>query len=593
MLKYQEINLSSLPHLDFSRGDLKSVTQVYLQAAHDMMMALHEKRGSSIDVLRFRSAVIDHLIQQLFIVSENEIKRGHSDWQSNYTVVSQGGYGRRELCLHSDVDLLFLYEGDEKKYVETIVEKILHPLWDLGLDIGHATRTVPECKHIMLEDLTVLTSMMDARFLIGSEKLWDKFHKGFWKTMSQRSRRQKFYDLKLNESRERMKKFGDSIYLLEPNIKDGEGGLRDYHSVLWLYKIAHGIDDLADLTKKGYAKSDEVNAFYDSLQFMWTVRNELHRLTKRKNDQLVFQYQSSIAQWLGLSDSENHLAVEKFMQQYYTHASQIYRLSDRWTRKLFYKSDKNLSLFSPTSAKLRHKGMKIVRGRLALTDQSLIQEDPFYILRLFLIALENRLELDEYTKEYITDHLYLMDDAFRESPVARDLFFSILSHPGPVKDILDLMHELGVLGQYLPEFKTIHFRFQHTIYHLYTVDTHSIISVHEFSNLLQDPIDNELSVAADVARHIQNKGLLAFAIFYHDIGKGGGAGHVERGAQIIRQAGRRLQLSSEELDLAEFLVRSHLIMTRLAFRRDLDDPGLIIHFAKSMPSLEHLNHLYI
>src|SRR3989338_5063941 len=172
MLKYQEINLSSLPHLDFSRGDLKSVTQVYLQAAHDMMMALHEKRGSSIDVLRFRSAVIYHLIQQLFIVSENEIKRGHSDWQSNYTLVSQGGYGRRELCLHSDIDLLFLYEGKAEGFIKLLSERILQGLWDAGLEVGFATRTVADCRRLMEGDLTILTSLLDARFLIGERELY-------------------------------------------------------------------------------------------------------------------------------------------------------------------------------------------------------------------------------------------------------------------------------------------------------------------------------------------------------------------------------------------------------------------------------------
>jgi [protein-PII] uridylyltransferase len=559
-----------------------------LKTVQETLFALHDKRESSLLILRQRTQAVDQLIVQLFIKAFAQLKE-----KIPLCIVAQGGYGRQEMCFHSDVDLLFLYAGKDSASVEFVTEKVLHVLWDLGFDVGHAVRTVNDCKKIMMEDLTALTSMIDARYLIGDQDLWQEMQSEFWKNLRRKNNQQKFVTMKREESKERLKKYGDSIYLLEPNIKDGEGGLRDYHSVRWLYRVSENIQDLDDFVERGFAKEKELAALKQATEFMWTVRNELHRRNGRKSDQLIIDHQTPIAEWLGFKNTDQFLAVEHFMKQYYTHAAQIYRFSDHCTKKLLFSGKKTLSLFSLPTIQLKEKGLKILRGRLTVTKKSIFQENPAYLLKIFKIALDRNLEIDEYTQECIAENLHLIDDGIRESAESRETFLSLLIGPGPVGKILSLMHELRVLDAYLPEFKNLQFRFQHTIYHVYTVDVHSIFAVQELVNFLADKNIEKLSVATDVAKNVLRKDLLAFAIFYHDIGKGEGSGHVEKGARLIKEAGQRMGFTDEDIALMEFLERSHLIMTQLAFRRDLEDPGLIIHFAKSMPSLEHLNLLYI
>ncbi|MBI2082965.1 MAG: [protein-PII] uridylyltransferase [Deltaproteobacteria bacterium] len=541
------------------------------------------KKGSeSYEAILRRTDEIDKLLITLFETAEKE-KGG-----LKIALLSQGGYGRRELCLYSDIDLLFLYEGKEKTSLKSFAEKVLHPLWDVGLEVGFATRTVSDCEELMQEDLTILSSLIDGRYLAGDRGLFNNFESMKEKFFSSLALREKFFQQKSKEDEDRWHKYGGSVYLLEPHLKEGEGGLRDYHTLYWFARIAQGLTNPQDFGKNGLLSSEDFHHFWKAINFLWRVREELHRLAGRRQDQLLFEHQETIGRLLGFSNTPQFLGVEQFMQQYYRHAATIRRISKKAVRECLIQSLRGSTPVEHTS---EDSHFRIVEGKLSLGTPGLFQKDPLCLLKVFHIARHHGVEIDDSTRGEIARNLSSIDDSFRSSAPAASLFRAMLRESGGLGRMLVQMNETGVLGKFLPEFEKLHFRAQHDIYHLYTVDVHSIFAVGEFEKVLEGKYAESHPTFTEISKDLKRNDLLAFAILYHDIGKGEGKGHVEKGAPLIRRAGDRLGFSSAELDLLEFLERSHLIMTHLAFRRDLEEQNLIIRFAKSVQNLENLNLL--
>ncbi len=515
--------------IELNPDDLLGSIKKFSEEFRRKLLDLHEKKGNTSEVIRFHTEAIDRLLISLYQFAEETYRLEAKKDGFRATLLSQGGYGRRELCLHSDIDLLLLFDGKCEKFVKFFNEKIIQNLWDSGSEVGLAVRTVKDCRRLMEQDITILASLLDARYLAGDRSLEEDFRKMFDHYLSSKKNRDRFLTLKKKENEERRERYGGSVYRLEPNLKEGEGGLRDYHTIYWLARVYDRIQDPKELVDRGYLTAPEFSSLWQALEFLWEVRNELHRRTGRRADQLLFEHQEPIAHWLGFENTAQFLGVELFMQRYYREAAKIDTLNKKALRRF---ESQELSLFPPPGRPIP----KILTG--------------------------------ESFREMLADHVEL-------------------------GDLLGRMNDSGLLGTFLPEFEKLRFRVQHDAYHVYTVDIHSIFAVGELEKLARGDYATAHPTLTQVIQDVRQKGLLAFAVLYHDIGKGEGSGHVEKGAPLIRQAGARLGFTPEEVDLLEFLERSHLMMTHLAFRRDLEDQNLIIRFARAMPSLAHLNLLYI
>ena len=592
-LKYNTCPNQPLPSLNWDGKDDTASIRHYLKEVDSLLNQMQEAKTAADEVVSWRTVAIDNLLLALFERSAEDLGKTPSD-RGHYTIVAQGGYGRQQLCLHSDIDLLFLHDHLASTDLKKRIEKILYPLWDGGLDIGFAVRTGKECLTLMKQDLTILTSLMDARYLAGDKKHFKAFQKKLWQCFAKRRFRQDFIQRLDQEHEERLRKFGSSVYLLEPNTKDGKGGLRDYHHIIWICQAAFETNDLKSLVKSDWMTLEEYQSLGEAVQFLWQVRNELHRRSARKTDQILVDYQANLATWFGFEDSDRILAAEDFMRSYYRHAAECFRISTKVHRKYLLASRKVSRLMRVRSRRKRlDQHFEVSQHFLSLKTKDLFAKEPAYLMKVFRIIQERGLELGRSVKEAIRENLHLIDEVYIKDPAHTVVFRQMLADPATVLTPLMEMHEVGVLERFLPEFSNLMYRVQHDIYHLYTVDVHSMLAVGELGKLLRGEYESQFPTPSSVARSFKEYDLLAFAILYHDIGKGEGSGHVAKGAPLVRQAAERLGFAPDQVDLLEFLELSHLLMTHLAFRRDLDDPNMILQFAKSMGHEDTLNLLYV
>lgn len=577
-------------------GDSLADVKSYLERVRGRLIELHENNTDPWPVITFRTEAMDLLLRTLYRKAEEDYRRlngSKSEKHFRAALLSQGGYGRKELCLHSDIDVLFLYDGKAQDFVKYLNERVLQPLWDCALEVGFAVRTVKDCRKLMEEDLTILTSLLDVRLLAGDPTLCEELQASLDRYFSSKSNRERFLKIKNAENKERQEKYGGSVYLLEPNLKEGAGGLRDYHSIYWFARVYDALKEPKDLVARGYLTEDEFQELWDALCFLWKVRNELHRRTGRRSDQLSVEYQELVAQALGYENTPQFLGVEQFMQKYYSVVATVKNATAKAIRRL---SRRQPTLFPPPKIPLKDDHLRIVEGRLTSAAPDLFEKEPLYFLKIFEIARKLGIEIDDLAKERLEKSLGRIDEDFRTSDEARALFKSMLSDYAGLGAMLAAMNDVGVLGAFLPEFGKLRFRVQHNLYHVYTVDIHSLFAVAELDKIQRGDYAQRHVSITDVVRDLKSperRALLAFAILYHDVGKGEGKGHVERGAPLIRQGAIRLGFPAAEVDALEFLERSHLIMTHMAFRRDLEEQNLIIQFARAMQSLESLGMLYV
>lgn len=588
------MNSDSLSLAELKEEDLLSSVKDYLKRMEDHLLFLHQEKKDPWEVIFFRTKFMDRLLVELYRLAE---KMGHKMGANdlNAALLAQGGYGRRELCLHSDIDLLFLYEGRPDKFLKFFTSSILQTLWDAGLEVGFATRTVNDCRKLLENDLSILTSLIDARYIAGDLVFDARLSEMMRRYFASEKNRRRFLQLKIEENQERRERYGSSVFLLEPNLKEGEGGLRDYHTLYWFACVYEGINSPQELVTKKYLTQEDFDQLWEALKFLWTVRNELHRRTGKRSDQLLFEFQEPIAYWLGFENTSQFLGVELFMQRYYAHAKLIQRLTDRVIRLIDTQKTGRTgpTLFSPPEAVFDDPHLRMVDGKMTAVSPDLFEREPVYLLKIFEMAHQLKAPIDDFTRERIEKNVFRIDEKFRSSPEAGRIFRNMLREHADLGRRLMEMNDLGVLGAFLPEFQKLRFRVQHDVYHVYTVDVHSIFAVGELGKLASGEYEKTHPTLHELIREIEKKDLLALATLYHDIGKGEGRGHVEKGAPLIRRAGERLGFSPAEVDQLEFLELSHLLMTHLAFRRDLEDQNLIIQFAKSMQTLENLNMLYL
>jgi len=582
---------------DSGRASFEEKRPLYLAASRrflshyrEAIKQKHRAGLSGIEAVNAITAMTDTLVLKLFHSILQDVDREKR--VDDLTLVAVGGYGRAELNPFSDIDLMFLHGGKQLQLVEEIAQKLLYFLWDMRLDVGYSVRTVSDCIEMGKSDSTVRTAMLDSRFLGGSEPLFKEFWKTFQSQIVSRNS-DSFINDKLVELDTRRGKYGSSVYILEPNIKESEGGLRDLQTALWVAKLKFKVTTMRELVMKGVLSEEEFEGFEAAKNYLWRLRNELHYLTGRKNDQITFEAQIGLAAFCGFKDHGKSLAVEEFMREYYLQATRTEHLCASLISRCRRRDDSRGKILGYFIRRHLGDGLYVVRGELVVPDESVIDANPPLLMKIFESAQKQGVRLAVDTKSLIRRKLHLVNDKFRRSREVNSSFFAILRSDKGVVETLKLMHHLEFLNSFIPEFERIYCKVQHDLYHIFTVDTHLLFCVEEIVSLWQGDHAEELPDLTTLAKEVGKRELLLLAVLLHDIGKGEGGGHAEKGALLCRTIARRMGLSREDSERLEFLVRQHLLFAHIAQRRDLHDERMIIDFARQMESSENLKMLYL
>ncbi|HWP59081.1 MAG TPA: [protein-PII] uridylyltransferase [Candidatus Acidoferrales bacterium] len=581
----------SLYDESFREKDLPAGVRAYMRLSREALLGWHRAGAGGAEIVCAYTTLVDHLLIRLFDLAARQFLPQSGGPQPVCTLVAQGGYGRCELNPHSDIDLLFLYPWKMNPFVQSVTERVLYTLWDAGLQVGHAVRTVSESIRLAGRDIKVKTSLLDARYLAGDRALFAEFEKAVHDYLVQRNG-QRFIREKLEENRQRHERFGASVYLLEPDVKEGEGGLRDIHAALWIAKVRRNARDLRDLVDKGILSERELAELAEAQDFLWRVRNELHFSSGKHQDQLTFEEQEKIAPALGFEDEGKVRAVEAFMRAYYTHATQVSRLATLIINRTLDPSWGGKERWWTPGREIE-PGLRLRKGSLSIRDPRFVAEHPGNLIAVFHIAQRHNAELDYRSRELVRGHSGMIDEKVRRSAAANLPFFAILKYNEKVYETLREMHACGVLGAFIPEFGRLFCMALHDLYHIYTVDQHSLKLVRELERLKAGEFKESFPLLTQLAREVEKIEILILGLLFHDIGKGLGGGHSEVGAQIARGIARRMRLNVDDTAQLEFLVRYHLLFASVAFRRDLEDEKTILDFAGVMGNINNLKMLYL
>ena len=509
------------------------------------------------------------------------------------SVIGVGGYGRGEMAPFSDVDLLFLLPAKITPWASDVIEAMLYILWDLKLKVGHASRTIRECVTLAGEDYTIQTALLEHRYVCGDTALAEKLGETLKRDLFSGSARD-FIEAKLAERDSRHLKQGQR-YVVEPNVKEGKGGLRDLQSLFWIAKFIHGVEHSADLVAAGVFHTDEYETFKEAENFLWAVRGHLHLLTKRATEQLTFDMQVSVAEAMGYEDSNGRRAVEVFMQAYFRHATAVGDLTRIFLTKLedmHVKSEPLLERLFRRKPRIK-QGYQVIHNRIAIVDDADFLSDPLNLLRLFEEALRTGMLIHPDAMRTVKGNLHLIDDTLRNNTEAKRIFLDLLLKHGNPERALRRMNELGVLAAFIPEFEPIVAMMQFNMYHSYTVDEHIIQTIANLARIEKNELQEELPVASSILNRGVNRRVLYVALLLHDIGKGRMEDHSILGAKIVRKVAPRLGLKQDEVDTAEWLVRYHLLMSDMAQKRDIADPRTVRDFAKAVQTVKRLDLLCV
>jgi [protein-PII] uridylyltransferase len=503
------------------------------------------------------------------------------------TVVAQGGYGRGELNIQSDIDLLFLYSWKPNPFVETVAEVVVPALWDSGLAVGAAMRNVRECCRLATRDLKVKTALLDARYLCGDGEPYEDFDarvvEEVW-TPNQ----QPFFKEKLKESEERHARHGDCIYMLQPQLKEGLGGLRDLHTALWMAKVRFKVERFRDLVAIGVLAERDVADMDGALDFLWRVRNAMHLASGSHQDHLTFDLQDLLAPQLGFGAGK--AGTEAFMRRYYTEATTVHRLGEAVIARCVQVTEP-LRYTAPPVRTIR-EGMRIQGTILSVTSRDVFAAEPATIVEVFAEAQRHGASLSPATSEMLRESLEQLAAA-RAHPAVAAAFLRILRARGHIAETLLEMHKLGVLKTLFPEFGHLEWLIAHDPFHIYTVDHHSLAGVRELEWLREGRFADAVPQLTDVMRELPQPELLILGMLFHDAGKGHGDDHSGRGARMMGDVADRLGLNEDERAACIFLVQHHLLLSHLAQQRDIGDDQLVADFCRTVGSVENLQRLYV
>ncbi len=508
-------------------------------------------------------------------------------------VIAVGGYGRGEMAPFSDVDLLFLTPYKITAWAESVIESMLYMLWDLKLKVGHASRTIKDCLRLGASDFTIQTAMLEHRYLAGDQALAQTFAERLRKDLFSGSGKQ-FVEAKLSERETRHRKHGQR-YVVEPNIKEGKGGLRDLQSLYWIAKHIHGVQEAADLVPLGVFTADEFKSFAAAEDFLWAVRGHMHLLAGRATEHLSFDMQVQVAEAMGYQDAKGRRDVEIFMQAYFLHATEVGDLTRIFLTKLeadHVKDDPLLERIFRRKPRIK-AGYKVVHNRIAIADEEDFLSDKLNLLRIFEEALRTGMLIHPDAMRLLKSNLDLIDEDMRTTPEAKRIFFDLLLKHGNPERALRRMNELGVLSAFIPEFEPVVAMMQFNMYHSYTVDEHIIQCIKNLSQIERGELEEDLPVVTSILKEGVDRKVLYTALFLHDIAKGRPEDHSILGAQMARKIAPRLGLNKADTDTIEWLVRYHLLMSDMAQKRDIADPRTVRDFAKAVQTVKRLDLLCV
>ena len=550
----------------------------------------HEARA----LIRANSYLTDVLVTTALTVATTHLHpRPNPTTSEHIAVLAVGGYGRAEMAPFSDVDLLFLTPYKTTAWTESVIESMLYMLWDLKLKVGHATRTIKDCIRLGREDFTIRTALVEHRFITGHAPLATELGNRLWTELFHNTGPE-FIEAKLAERALRHKRQGGQRYVLEPNVKEAKGGLRDLQTLYWIGKYLHRVPSASGLVAAGLLEADEYIAFRRAEDFLWAARCHLHYLAGRAMDQLTFDMQVEVAARMGYRDMGGRRAVEHFMQEYFRHATRVGELTRVFLTQLEARHAKPaarlLGLFKRKKVK---PGFKLVQGRIDVEDPVKFLSDPLNLLRVFEEGLRSRYLLHPNVMRLVAANLHLIDDSVRENPEAVRIFLDLMLKHGNPERALRRMNELDVLGAFIPEFENIVAMMQFNVYHHYTVDEHIIQTISVLAQIERGELIEDLPLSSSILKAGINRKVMYVALLLHDIGKGRPEDHSIIGAQIARRIAPRLRLTPDECETVEWLVRYHLLMSDVAQKRDLGDPRTVRDFAKAVKTKKRLDLLTI
>ena len=575
----------------------------FLRLEKEMLLRYHRKGDSGFRLTRARAVIIDVLIQNLYDYAQ-EIAVEVVGKLRPMCILATGGYGRGELCPHSDIDLMFLYSKStggktQEALKETMTREILYPLWDSGLKVGHASRDLKEALAEAQNDIRNKNSMLDARFICGNRKMSESFLEKFLKHC-RRHEPEKYLQMLHSHQKERRIEKQSTVFLQAPDVKSGAGGLRDYQGVLWMAKVKFGNRGLEELIRRKYLTEQEANSYSEAYSFLLRVRNELHFLSKRPVDILHLEKQPEVAAGLGYKEEDIFRRVEIFMSDYYSNARTISQITGILEQRMVYATAGSTSKLSFRKVLSAYRsdpvqnvdGFELLNDQLGSSNLQVFDEDPERILRLFRHSQRLSASLSPDLRSLVRNRLSLIDSTLINSPSANVTFRSILQEIGNVSPTLCEMHELGVLGRFIPEFGRLSCKVQHDLYHRFTADIHVLHCITVLDEVFQGKREDAQQYLKAIRKN-EVPGLLYLILFLHDLGKDEGPkGHCERGVEIGISLLKRLGISEEMHDRILFVIRNHLEMVRFANKFDLDDPEAIDVFAKFVVGEQRLRFLY-
>ncbi len=585
---------------DPRRAMVEAITP-FLAEGRAKAWALLDSEKNGLACARRLSDLMDGIINALFEAAVTVLFRSDNPSTSErLAVAAVGGYGRGTLAPGSDIDLLFLLPYKATPWSESIVETILYALWDLKLKVGHSVRTVDECIREARSDMTIRTALLEARYLTGDRQLYAEMEDRYGHEIVTGTAPE-FVAAKLAEREQRVTRAGSSRYLVEPNVKDGKGGLRDLNTLFWIAKYVYRVKDSAGLVKAGLFDREESELFRRCDEFLWRVRCQMHFVTGRAEERLTFDLQNQIATRLGYSSHGGLSAVERFMKRYFLIAKDVGDLTAIVSAALEARQTKPVAMLDRFVGSFKKRKVAttdnpafiIDHDRVNVADDDVFKNNPVDLLRIFRTAQKVNRTIHPHAARLITQSLRLIDTQLRNNPEANRVFLQILSSRNSPETVLRRMNEAGVLGRFVPEFGRVVAMMQFNMYHHYTVDEHLLRSIGMLADLEAGKLKDELPVAHEVLPTIRNRLVLFVALFLHDIAKGRPEDHSIAGARTARRLCPRLGLNDAETDAVAWLIEHHLDMSTIAQSRDLSDPQTIESFAKIVQTLDRLKMLLV
>ncbi|MBF0450617.1 MAG: [protein-PII] uridylyltransferase [Candidatus Magnetomorum sp.] len=548
-------------------------------------------QGKSLNFELQYARLIDSFFQNSY--ADSQVGKQFIEKKQPFAIVALGGYGRCEQCVHSDIDLLILFQKRVPDETKNLIKEIVYPLWDIGLDASPGTRTIKECIALASDDIEVLTAHMDARLICGSTPLFQEFRHQFQNKVIHKKKSKMLIEL-IEISKYRHERFGDSTYLLEPNLKEGQGGLRDYHSMLWMARLVTGLNIPRDLEYMGYISLNDYTKLQQSLNFLWSIRNHLHIISGRKNDQLHFELQTQLASRLDYSASTDLMPVESFLGDLHAHMETIKKLHLMMIRDL--KPAKRRFNFKRKSAFVPlDEEIGIDRDLLFFKSSEAILNRPELLMRIFVESARIKIPLSGEAYRLVEEFKGLVNDDYRKNPVIIKDFEKILITHAPMFNVLNEMLATGFLIRFIPEFDGIADRIQYDQYHVYPVDKHVLRTVQQLKSFGVTEDNQSCDLCKELYRKLKRKKrLLLWAALLHDIGKQDSQGdHSEKGHDIALRVMERMGYSPKQCKQVALIVREHLFLITMATRRDVDDEQTAIACARQIKTVEHLDMLYL